>query len=358
MSTNTIAQKSERARIPPEVSSQESAVMIPSTQAYLNRNTAKVFVHIPAINSRFSEEFEPKCCKVELFGPVRNLLKVNRVAILRGILELDEAICIFLPVDVPSLDPKVLVACALSLGYGGPVWKGENLSKGTALSWLEASEITTQPQPVQINSVADGISKQAHNWTHMQQRVGSSPMDFFTPKSKSSTPGSFVSTKNMACSRSPIAQRNTARIPYMIPNIPEESVAVGLSGPLAKLGLEYQAKLQDKDLIQPFDKELNWSGKGQHVIFYPREKVPLEFLAHLGASISARVEKVLCRRIALARKTMRCTRNWTITDALCEVHHLQSPSLPYHSAGRHISLRPRFLYLDVSGCRFTSWGLS
>lgn len=47
-------------------------------------------------------------------------------------------------------------------------------------------------------------------------------------------------------------------------------------------------------------------------------------MSFLGASITAKVEMALCRRIALARKTVRCTRLWTITDALQEVMHLQN----------------------------------
>ncbi|KAJ4297660.1 hypothetical protein N0V90_005554 [Kalmusia sp. IMI 367209] len=61
-------------------------------------------------------------------------------------------------------------------------------------------------------------------------------------------------------------------------------------GPFEKLGNEYQAELEVRNLIQPFDKELNWSGKGQHVVFQPKDKVPLEFISHLGASATARVE--------------------------------------------------------------------
>ncbi|KAF2689708.1 kinase-like protein, partial [Lentithecium fluviatile CBS 122367] len=52
--------------------------------------------------------------------------------------------------------------------------------------------------------------------------------------------------------------------------------------------------------------------------------VPLALLSNLGISASAIVEKVLCRRVALARKTMKCTRKWTISDALREVYHLQN----------------------------------
>lgn len=97
-----------------------------------------------------------------------------------------------------------------------------------------------------------------------------------------------------------------------------------VSGALAKLGKDYLSELSTKSLIQPFNKELNWSGKGQHVLYAPKEEPPLKTLSHLGASNTAIVEKVLCKRIALAKKTMRCTRTLKISDALREVYHLQN----------------------------------
>lgn len=95
-------------------------------------------------------------------------------------------------------------------------------------------------------------------------------------------------------------------------------------GPLVRLGLDYQDELRQRQLFQPFDKELNWSGRGQHVIFGIQEHVPLDFIAHLGASATARVEKVRCRRVALARKTMRCNGSWNRSKVLQEVTHLQN----------------------------------
>jgi serine/threonine protein kinase len=59
-------------------------------------------------------------------------------------------------------------------------------------------------------------------------------------------------------------------------------------------------------------------------MFLPKDSVPLTAISSLGASIIAKVEKVLCRRIALVRKLMRCSRQWTIADALREVYHLQN----------------------------------
>ncbi|KAH7090805.1 kinase-like domain-containing protein, partial [Paraphoma chrysanthemicola] len=97
-----------------------------------------------------------------------------------------------------------------------------------------------------------------------------------------------------------------------------------ISGQLQRLRDDYYIELERHSIIQPFDKELNWSGKGQHITFRPSEKIPLTVLTQIGASVTASVHKVLCRRIALARKTMRCSRQWTILEAMREVYHLQN----------------------------------
>lgn len=97
----------------------------------------------------------------------------------------------------------------------------------------------------------------------------------------------------------------------------------------SRLRDDYYENLMLRGIIQPIDKELDWSGKGQHVAFSPQDVVPLEHLGHLGASHTAIVEKVLCRRIALARKTMRCSQSWTVADALREVYHLQNLRHPH-----------------------------
>ncbi|CAN9465284.1 unnamed protein product [Alternaria alternata] len=104
----------------------------------------------------------------------------------------------------------------------------------------------------------------------------------------------------------------------------DEPPAPGLSAPLVQLHKDYYSRLREREIIQPFDKELNWSGKGQHVTFSDTDVIPLSHISHLGSSMSASVDKVLCRRVALARKTMRCNRRWTVGDALREVYHLQN----------------------------------
>ena len=105
--------------------------------------------------------------------------------------------------------------------------------------------------------------------------------------------------------------------------IQEESDVPQVPPLLLKLKHEYLATLNEYSLLQSLNSEVNWSGKGQHVTFQPTEDVPLKHLEHLGASISATVDKVLCRRVALARKTMRCTPRFKVADALIEVSHLQ-----------------------------------
>ena len=103
----------------------------------------------------------------------------------------------------------------------------------------------------------------------------------------------------------------------------DEPPEPGLSAPLRELYGDYYSTLHKREIIQPFYKELNWSGKGQHVTFSATDVIPLSHMSHLGSSMSASVDKVLCRRVALARKTMRCNSRWTVADALQEVSHLQ-----------------------------------
>jgi serine/threonine protein kinase len=75
-------------------------------------------------------------------------------------------------------------------------------------------------------------------------------------------------------------------------------------------------------LIPDTAVELNWSGHGQHVEFERSDKVPLEYIAPIGVSMNAKVDKVKCRRIMLARKIMKCDKHWSLSDALIEVEHL------------------------------------
>ncbi len=87
---------------------------------------------------------------------------------------------------------------------------------------------------------------------------------------------------------------------------------------------EYAALLKQKALIPDPAVELNWSGRGQHVEFGRYQPIPLEYIAPIGVSLTAKVDKVRCRRIILARKSMKCSRKLSLSDALVEAEHLHN----------------------------------
>jgi serine/threonine protein kinase len=147
-----------------------------------------------------------------------------------------------------------------------------------------------------------------------------SPASFMTASSRA-TFFSARSTYNSPAYMSPSGYSPAMRIETIREDTPPEP---GLSAPLTQIHKDYYSSLRKRMIIQPFDKELNWSGNGQHVTFSATDVIPLSHISHLGSSMSASVDKVLCRRVALARKTMRCDRRWTVTDALQEVYHLQN----------------------------------
>jgi serine/threonine protein kinase len=157
--------------------------------------------------------------------------------------------------------------------------------------------------------------------------VGYSPIsNYVSPASFMSgdSPASFSSARSTYASPayrteirlSPVVRIETIR--------EDEPLDPSMPAPLQRLRNDYYSHLHEQNLLQPLHTELNWSGKGQHVVYLPKDAIPLNVLSHLGASSTAKVEKVLCRRIALARKTMRCSHQWTVEDALREVYHLQN----------------------------------
>ncbi|KAL2059999.1 hypothetical protein VTL71DRAFT_9821 [Oculimacula yallundae] len=94
----------------------------------------------------------------------------------------------------------------------------------------------------------------------------------------------------------------------------------------------YLKAVHEKGLVLPLDQELNWSGKengGQHVEYAKGENLPFEVIGPIGASLTAQVDKVRCRRILLARKTMICGRRMTVEEALVEVEHLHNLRHPH-----------------------------
>jgi serine/threonine protein kinase len=81
---------------------------------------------------------------------------------------------------------------------------------------------------------------------------------------------------------------------------------------------EYHKMLEEKAIHD----ELEWSGKGQHVVFDLRERVPLDVINLIGWSSTAQVHKVKCRRIILARKLITTNRRFTLGKAMVELEHL------------------------------------
>ncbi|PVH74344.1 kinase-like protein [Cadophora sp. DSE1049] len=121
----------------------------------------------------------------------------------------------------------------------------------------------------------------------------------------------------------------------------------------------YLKAVQDRGLMLPLDQELNWSGRengGQHVEFAKGEALPFEVIGPIGASLTAQIDKVRCRRILLARKTMVCGRRMTVEEALVEVEHLQKLRHPHivqlvgsYLQGKKFSV----LLYPVADCDFT-----
>jgi serine/threonine protein kinase len=188
-------------------------------------------------------------------------------------------------------------------------------SSAVTKAFFENTVTTNLPEPpseydMSVNQ-SIGFSPVSHFASPASFMSGNSPASFMTARSTYASPA--FSTGNGI---SPAMRIATIR--------EDEPLDPSMPAPLQKLQSDYYSHLRQQNIVQPFDKELNWSGKGQHVTFLPRDSVPLNVLSSLGASMTAKVEKVLCRRIALARKTMRCSRQWTIAEALQEVYHLQN----------------------------------
>lgn len=148
-----------------------------------------------------------------------------------------------------------------------------------------------------------------------------SPSSFASAFSHNSTTSFMTAHSNFG---SPVLSHTTSPARRFVTIREEDSTKAALPEPLLKLGENYYEGLRRQDLLLPLDEELNWSGKGQHVIFEPNESVPLIMISRLGSSYTATVDKVLCKRIAIARKTIRCPQKWKAQDALQEVYHMQN----------------------------------
>ena len=90
-------------------------------------------------------------------------------------------------------------------------------------------------------------------------------------------------------------------------------------------GSQWLQLLKAHSLILDPKEALDWSGRGQHVEYSPEEQesIPLVSKGNLGFGASGIVDRVRCRRIDLARKTIRCNRKPTREEAAKEVRHLQ-----------------------------------
>jgi hypothetical protein len=87
---------------------------------------------------------------------------------------------------------------------------------------------------------------------------------------------------------------------------------------------EWRNHLISRGLMLDPLHELDWSGRGQHVEYEEQHEkdIPLTAERILGYSATAVVESVMCRRIRLARKSIKCTRKLTKVDYIAEVEHL------------------------------------
>jgi serine/threonine protein kinase len=110
---------------------------------------------------------------------------------------------------------------------------------------------------------------------------------------------------------------DTRRLRYLVPN--------GMFSDGQMSTSEWLLHLHSRDILPTEAHALDWSGRGQHAEYSPDEEplIPLIGDKVLGSSMSAVVQSVRCRRIQLARKTIRCNKRLTKEMAVTEVAHLQ-----------------------------------
>jgi hypothetical protein len=115
---------------------------------------------------------------------------------------------------------------------------------------------------------------------------------------------------------------------YATATVNHEEVRRATYEPSSKKGeqlrRDYLTSLDNHNLIMPTTEEIDWSGRGQHVVYQREDKVFLEHISYLGSGAYGTVDKVLCRRVALARKTTLMRRNnIRVERVMEEVLHLQ-----------------------------------
>ncbi|KAF2731967.1 kinase-like protein [Polyplosphaeria fusca] len=116
-----------------------------------------------------------------------------------------------------------------------------------------------------------------------------------------------------------MSREMAVRKPRKTRDAPRGAMSLGSSS-------DYMKTLEEKGLLPSINSELNWSGRepghGQHVEFEPYEDIPLETIGTIFCSASAKIERVQCRRIHLARKSMVCYQKLKLSEAMNEVEHL------------------------------------
>lgn len=306
-----------------------------------------VEVRIPSVSPTDDDKFN---VVISLPKNGTRWIKLSRSIGTHKIMGLGSAICWFRDPGISQTNYQELISELLYWGVASPVYSSE-------YAWTELRPTTFRLMEAAIDVYGTfhiHRKNQSSNEHSENDRASSSPIPVFrnvgsSTMSKSNPSASFVvpsspgvtsfmpanSPATFKTARSTYtspATFKTARSAFASPALHDSNRSRiqtimetnEVKGPFEKLGMDYQAELKEKELIQPFDKELNWSGKGQHVVFQSKDKVPLEVLGHLGASATARVEMVRCRRVALARKTMRCKGSWNRNNVLQEVVHLQN----------------------------------
>ncbi|GME57781.1 kinase-like protein [Neofusicoccum parvum] len=129
---------------------------------------------------------------------------------------------------------------------------------------------------------------------------------------------SFFSTASSSIASFFTAKAGSAKSP--------QSAGSSFSAGLARVS-PWRRFLKDQNLLPTDLEEQNWSDRGQHAEYRRHEHslIPLQPQNRiLGHSANAIVDVVRCKRILLARKTIRCTQRMKREDAAREVAHLQA----------------------------------
>ncbi|KAH7120969.1 kinase-like domain-containing protein [Dendryphion nanum] len=201
------------------------------------------------------------------------------------------------PDDIPGA-LSFQQATSQNFAYGSSVPRPESYMEKTFGSRLASSHYPTSRTGVDIGSPAS--YKTAHTTLSSYATA---------PGSNSYLAGSGPGTQEM-------------RRRDWIPGSKAGTIELRSSEVFSSDWLKY---LLSRGVILPADEELNWSGKGQHVEYDIEQanEIPLTFERVLGHSAMALVESVLCRRIRLARKKIKCHRRLQKKEVIKEVEHLQ-----------------------------------